>query len=242
MNQMRWLSLVLFSLLLAGRYAHTQDAFPDAPPADGTFQGPPPTDGRLPYKDLMDWKKAHQSDPRVQAFDKSHGDFRAPTPGQSPSLSGFQAMRQYMDDLKALKKTIDADPHPQTGSKAAAPCSSAASADIQPQIVDLSDQTIRIASKLDFFGSDSNLPVSQGMGGGMMTSGPASSAYSSFYYPVYDFSTFYGNAISRCQTFGASCGAPMAYGPSGYSSSSYTPYHFYLGYGGFYGTSGIKAL
>ena len=102
MSQMRWLSLVFLSLLVAGRIARAQDV---APPSDGMFQGAPPVDGQMTgigpmqdMRDLMDWKKDHQNDPRVQAFDKSHGDLPRPTPGQAPDPSQFQKMQQYMDD------------------------------------------------------------------------------------------------------------------------------------------------
>lgn len=67
--------------------------------------------------DLMRWKRDHQDDARVQAFDKDHGDLPRPTPGQAPDMD---KMKSYASDLKKLKQTVEADP------KAAAPTKDAA--------------------------------------------------------------------------------------------------------------------
>jgi len=114
MSQTRWFSVIALVLLLAGKFAHAEDA---SVPPDGMFPGyaSPSDAGPMPgrmsdMRDLLNWKKDHASDSRVQTFNQSHGDLPRPTPGEEPDPSQFQKIQQYMADLKALEKTVEASP------------------------------------------------------------------------------------------------------------------------------------
>ena len=154
MSQSKWLYFVVFSLIFAGNFVHAQDGFPDAPPADDAFQGAPPMGGQMPgsmkdLRDLMQWKKDHQSDPSVQAFDQSHGELPKPTFGQAPDPSQIQKMQQYISDLKALKKTVDAGQKQTTALDVATQCQPTTSPELQTQVQDLQKQVTQMTQKLD---------------------------------------------------------------------------------------------
>ncbi|MGK5081822.1 hypothetical protein WDW37_00855 [Bdellovibrionota bacterium FG-1] len=189
MHSFRCLSFVGFLLLWSARVAHADGMdFPQGPPpAGGSFSGRPPQ-GQMPpeMKDMMElmrWKRDHQDDVRIQAFDKDHGDLPRPTPGQAPDMD---RMKSYASDLKKLKQAVEATPKVAAAAndtptkqtpaeKQSAPAKNSASApvsqcqpdkanSIQSQLNDLIAQVTRLTARLDHLPAPGYGQVSFGPG------------------------------------------------------------------------------